>query len=44
LSPNGQPLRLNLSTEDKAALIAFMNTLTDTTLTNDPKFADPFKK
>ncbi len=44
LSPNGQPLRLNLSVEDKAALVAFMNTLTDTTLTQDSKFADPFKK
>jgi cytochrome c peroxidase len=44
LSPNGQALRLNLSTEDKAALVAFMNTLTDLTLTGDAKFSDPFKK
>ena len=44
LSPNGQALRLNLSIEDKAALVAFMHTLTDLTLTSDAKFSDPFKK
>ncbi len=44
LAPNGAPLRLNLSADDKAALVAFMKTLTDTTLTTDPKFSDPFKK
>jgi cytochrome c peroxidase len=44
LAPNGVPLRLNLSAEDKAALVAFMKTLTDSTLTTDPKFSDPFKK
>lgn len=38
------PARLNLSPSDKAALVAFMKTLTDTTLTTDPKFSDPFKK
>lgn len=43
LSPNGQPLRLNLSADDKAALVAFMKTLTDTTLTTDAKFSDPFR-
>lgn len=44
LAPNGAPLRLNLSADDKAALVSFMKTLTDTTLTSDPKFSDPFKK
>ena len=43
LSPNGQPLRLNLSADDKAALVAFMRTLTDTTLTTDAKFSSPFR-
>ena len=43
LAPNGVPLRLNLSADDKAALVAFMKTLTDTTLTTDVKFSDPFK-
>jgi cytochrome c peroxidase len=42
--PGGAPQRLNLSTADKAALVAFMMTLTDTVLVNDPKFANPFRK
>ncbi len=42
-SPNaGQPLRLNLTTAQKAALVAFLKTLTDTSLAADAKFADPF--
>jgi cytochrome c peroxidase len=43
LAPGGQPLRLNLSANDKAALVAFMRTLTDTTLTTDAKFSSPFR-
>ena len=39
---DGSPRRLNLSVAQKQALIAFMGTLTDTALTSDPKFADPF--
>ena len=39
----GNPQRLNLSAADKAALVAFMQTLTDTTLVNDPKFSNPFR-
>lgn len=38
-----QPRRLNLSASDKAALAAFLRTLTDETLTTDEKFSDPFK-
>jgi cytochrome c peroxidase len=34
--------RLNLSVAQKAALVAFLKTLTDTTLTTNPKFTDPF--
>ncbi len=41
--PNGTPLRLQLSSTDKAALVAFMRTLTDTTLAADRKFASPFR-
>lgn len=42
--PNaGQPLRLNLSADDKAALIAFLRTLTDDAMLTDPKFGDPFR-
>ena len=40
--PGGQPLRLNLNQNDRNALVAFMGTLTDNVLLNDPKFSDPF--
>ncbi len=40
--PGGAPSRLNLSAAQKAALVAFLRTLTDTSLPTDPKFADPF--
>ncbi len=36
------PIRLNLTDDEKAALVAFMNTLTDTNITTDSKFNDPF--
>jgi cytochrome c peroxidase len=39
---NGAPLRLNLTAEDRAALVAFLGTLTDPQLAADPRFADPF--
>ena len=38
----GLPRQLNLSAQDKDALEAFLRTLTDNELLNDPKFADPF--
>jgi cytochrome c peroxidase len=42
-SPNaGQPRRLNLTNGQKAALAAFLRTLTDSSLTADPRFSDPF--
>lgn len=41
--PGGAPQRLNLSVADKAALVAFMRTLTDTTLTTDARFSNPFR-
>ncbi len=31
-----------MTTEEKKALVAFLKTLTDTELVNDPKFSDPF--
>jgi cytochrome c peroxidase len=34
--------RLNLSTSDKAALVAFMKTLTDDSYTKDERFSNPF--
>lgn len=39
----GQPRRLNLTAQQKADLVAFMKTLTDTSVTTDPKFQDPFR-
>lgn len=39
---NGQPRRLNLSENEKQALVVFMGTLTDEGLRTDPKFSDPF--
>lgn len=40
---NGQPKRMNLSIADKAALVAFVKTLTDRTMIADVKYSDPFK-
>ena len=37
------PKRLNLSDDEKDALIAFLHTLTDRELMADARFADPFK-
>ena len=41
--PGGQPRLANLSVPDKAALVAFLKTLTDVNVTTDVKFANPFK-
>lgn len=41
--PGGAPMRLSLSGSDKAALVAFLRTLTDTSLANNPAFASPFR-
>ena len=40
--PNGNPIRLNLSAADKQALVAFMNTLTDSAFLSDPRYSNPF--
>jgi len=39
----GNPRRLNLNPGQKAALVAFLKTLTDTSVTTDVKFSDPFR-
>jgi cytochrome c peroxidase len=36
------PRRLNLSAEDRAALVAFLETLSDPSFGTDPRFHDPF--
>lgn len=38
------PQRLNLSAADRAALAAFLMTLTDTALIKDARFSDPFRR
>jgi cytochrome c peroxidase len=43
LRNGNQPRRLNLSDADKAALVAFMKTLTDADLANEVKYSNPFK-
>ena len=43
-NPDGTPLRLQLAPADRAALVAFLETLTDRTLVTDPRFADPFAR
>jgi cytochrome c peroxidase len=43
-TPGGAPLRLNLTQNEKAALVAFLLTLNDNNLTTDAKFSNPFKK
>ncbi|WP_291727332.1 cytochrome-c peroxidase [Bernardetia sp.] len=40
---NGNPIRMNLTEEEKDALVAFLNTLTDTEMIEDEKFSNPFK-
>lgn len=40
---NGNPIQLNLSATEKAALVAFLKTLTDNTVTNEVKWSNPFK-
>jgi cytochrome c peroxidase len=41
--PGGVPRVLNLSVQDKAALVAFLKTLTDRNILTDVKYSDPFK-
>jgi cytochrome c peroxidase len=44
LNPYKDPLiaQIRLDAQDKADLVAFLKTLTDTRLVTDPRFADPF--
>ena len=42
LQRNGNPVRMNLSDQEKEDLVAFMLTFTDDVFTNDEKFSDPF--
>lgn len=42
--PSGAPRRLGLSAPDKAALVAFLRTLRDSSVITDPRFSDPFRR
>jgi cytochrome c peroxidase len=42
-TPQGQPLRLNLTPQERDALVAFLNTLDDLELMVDERFSNPFK-
>jgi cytochrome c peroxidase len=44
LKQGGKPQRLNLGAADRAALVAFLMTLSDGVLTTDPRFSDPFRR
>ena len=39
---SGKPKNFNIPKQDKEAIIAFLNTLTDFVLISDPKFSNPF--
>jgi len=39
----GNPVRLNFNATEKAALVAFLNTLTDNSVSSNPKWSNPFK-
>ncbi len=41
-TPSGEPKRFNFSDKDKEDIIAFLNTLSDNVITEDPRFSDPF--
>jgi cytochrome c peroxidase len=40
---DGRMLPMNFTASEKEALVAFLETLTDTTFLTDPKFSDPFE-
>lgn len=39
----GNPVQLNLTSSEKAALVAFLKTLTDNSVSNEMKWSNPFK-
>jgi len=40
---NGDPMRMQISDQEKKALIAFLNTMTDHTMLTDVRYSNPFK-
>jgi len=43
LIENGRPIRMNLNVGERAALVAFLETLTDSAFLTDAAFSDPFE-
>ncbi len=43
IGDDGEPIRMNLSSLEKKALVAFMESLSDQSLVVDEKFSNPFK-
>ncbi|HTJ51912.1 MAG TPA: cytochrome c peroxidase [Cyclobacteriaceae bacterium] len=43
LKSNGGPKQMNIPDDDRKAIIAFLNTLTDVQVLSDQKFSNPFK-
>ena len=43
MNTDGTPKNMNLSQEDRSALVAYLKTLTDETIATDERFLDPFK-
>ena len=41
-APDGSPLRLRLTAEERSALLAFLGALTDSTFLTSPRFSNPF--
>lgn len=41
--PPGTPVQLNLTTQEKQSLVAFLKTLSDPTVLTDIRFSDPFR-
>lgn len=42
-NPNAPPARLNLSAQERASLVAFLRSLTDSVFLRDARFSDPFR-
>jgi cytochrome c peroxidase len=42
-SPEGTPMAFHIPEQDRRAIIAFLNTLTDQQMITDPRFSNPFK-
>jgi cytochrome c peroxidase len=42
-TPDGAPLHVDLTDAEAAALVAFLRTLSDDALVDDPWFRDPFR-